>query len=65
MSDVAGYWARQLEKVPLSYDAPIVPRREPEPDTIKELYWKMRAERLQRQLDAIRHPYFWLGREAE
>lgn len=70
MSDVAGYWARQLEKVPLSSEpwppvhAPIVPRQ-PEADTVKELFWKMRAERLQRELDALKHPYFWLGREAE
>lgn len=70
MSDVAGYWARQLDKVPLASEsaawtpnyAPIVPRQ-PEPESVKEIYWRLKAERLERELDAKR-PYFWLGREA-
>ena len=73
--DVAGYWARQLAKVPLGSVsgqagnpwkpdyAPVSPRQ-PEPETVKEVYWRLKAERLQREIDAIARPYFWLGKDA-
>ena len=60
--DAAVDWIGKFSSVS---PTPIVPRQEPAADTVKELFWKMRAERLQRELDALKHPYFWLGREAE
>jgi len=36
-------------------------------ESVKEIYWRLRAERLERELAARTSApaYFWLGREAE
>jgi hypothetical protein len=40
---------------------------QPEPESVKEIYWRLKAERLERELaDRTSAPaYFWLGREAD
>ena len=44
-----------------------LPRVPPKPESVKEIYWRLKAERLERELAARTSApaYFWLGREAE